>query len=200
MCKGTVGFIYQNKISLGYNDENSNPDYLGGDVLDLIIRINKEKGWKVFKEHSLNLKNIDTADENMLKKYEKYSSPGNSKIFSDIISTEWLIEMYEGKIQDYIIDNQFIKESLYCEYGYIINLDNMKLEYYLGDQEKPQKNNIFGDASIDGYYPCRLVCNFDILTISEDNYEKIIEKMKRLDETRVDDVEKINLNFNFCIE
>jgi hypothetical protein len=24
--------------------------------------------------------------------------------------------------------------------------------------------------------------------------------MKRLDETRVDDVEKINLNFNFCIE
>lgn len=200
MCKGTVGFIYQNKISLGYNDENSNPDYLGGDVLDLIIRINKEKGWKVFKEHSLNLKNIDTADENMLKKYEKYSSPGNSKIFSDIISTEWLIEMYEGKIQDYIIDNQFIKESLYCEYGYIINLDNMKLEYYLGDQEKPQKNNRFGNTNIDGYYPCRLVCNFDILTISEDNYEKIIEKMKRLDETRVDDVEKINLNFNFCIE
>jgi hypothetical protein len=107
--------------------------------------------------------------------------------------------MYEGKIQDYIIDNQFIKESLYCEYGYIINLDNMKLEYYLGDQEKPQKNNRFGNTIIDGYYPCRLVCNFDILSISEDNFENIIEKMKRIDETRIDETEKINLNFNFCI-
>lgn len=199
MCRGTVGFIYQDKISLGYNNQNSNPDYLGGDVLDLIIRINKEKGWNVFKEQSLNLKNVDITDENMFKKYEKYSSPGNSNIFSDIISTEWLIEMYEGKIQDYIIDNQFIKESLYCEYGYIINLDNMKLEYYIGDQEKPQKNNRFGNTNIDGYYPCRLVCNFDILTISEDNYENIIEKMKKIDETRIDDIEKINLNFNFCI-
>ena len=199
MCRGTIGFIYRDKFSLSYNNQNSDPDNLGGDVLDLIIRINKEKGWKVFKEHSLNLKNIDTADENMLKKYEKYSSPGNSKIFSDIISTEWLIEMYEGKIQDYIIDNQFIKESLYCEYGYIINLDNMKLEYYLGDQEKPQKNNRFGNTIIDGYYPCRLVCNFDILSISEDNFENIIEKMKRIDETRIDETEKINLNFNFCI-
>ena len=160
MCSGTVGFIYQNKISLGYNNQNSDPDCLGGDVLDLIIRINKEKGWNVFKEHSLNLKNVDITDENIIEKYEKYSSPGNSKIFSDIISTEWLIEMYEGKIQDYIIDNQFIKESLYCEYGYIINLDNMKMEYYLRDQEKPQKNNIFGNVIIDGYNPSRLVCNF----------------------------------------
>lgn len=200
MCKGVVGIIYQDKLSLGYNGENSDPDGLGEDVLDLIVRINNEKGWKTFKERSAKLKNVDINDKKMINKYKQYTSPNNSDLFSDIQSTEWLIEMYEGKIEDYIIDNQFIKESLYCEYGYIINLDNMTLEYYLGDQEEPQKSNRFGTISIDGYYPCRLSCIFNILDISDSNFKNIVDKMKKIDDTRIDDNSNIlKLNFNISL-
>ena len=38
-----------------------------------------------------------------------------------------------------INSNDFIKNSLFCEYGYIINLDNKSLEFWIGISKKNHK-------------------------------------------------------------
>lgn len=45
----------------------------------------------------------------------------------------------------YMIDNlSFIKDSLFCEYAYIVNLDTDQLEFYCGFQHKPDETNRYG--------------------------------------------------------
>ena len=64
----------------------------------------------------------------------------------------------------------FIKDSLFCEYGYIINMDTKKLEMYEGFQKKPdkRKSNRYGTENERGYYPCRMVKAFPLDKIPDD--------------------------------
>ena len=61
------------------------------------------------------------------------------------------------------IDNyiNFIKDSLFCEYAYIYDIDKKELEIYVGFQHEPQPGNRYGtqarEGNIRNYYPCRLV-------------------------------------------
>lgn len=177
MCRGIVGYIYQDKVSLSYNEDGSVPDGLGEDVLDLIVRINKDNGWEVFKENTLKIKDND-KDKNTI----------------DLSGSEWLNELYLGNLKYWTFDNEFIKESLYCEYGYIINLDTMNFEYYTGFQQIPQIGNKFGVIEKDGYYPCKLCLIINIKDIADViDLKNIVDKMIKIDETGQDDNSIINL-------
>ena len=47
------------------------------------------------------------------------------------------LNVYKNGLR-YMIDNHdFIKDSLFCEYAYIINLDTKRLEFYVGFQKTP---------------------------------------------------------------
>lgn len=58
----------------------------------------------------------------------------------------------------YMTDSSdFIQDSLFCEYAYIINLDSGMLEFWEGFQHEPQEGNRYGETpDDDSYYPCRL--------------------------------------------
>ena len=66
------------------------------------------------------------------------------------------------------VDNyiNFIKDSLFCEYVYIYDIDARCLEFYTGFQKVPQESNPYGcKPNKDGYYPCRMVgaiCKEDV--------------------------------------
>lgn len=195
--RGSAGFIYKDKESLSYNHFDSYPDGLGKEVLRFISKVNKEDGWNKFKENASYLKNITgkITDNDMIEKYKKYSDLSVSEksytdpycLFRKIQGSEWMNEVYKGYLQDYMLNNKFIKDSLFCEYAYIINLDNMKLEFYDGYQKKPQLGNRFGVEYDDEYYPCRLVSIFDLESINDDTVDNIIEKMNNICDTGIDD-------------
>lgn len=196
--RGSVGFIYQEKENLAYNHFDSYPEGLGADVLEIIVKINKEEGWEKFKKNAIKLKNVegDITDQKLIKKYEKYSNLGVSKkelsdpycLFREIQGSDWLNEVYTGELEDYTLDNKFIKESLFCEYAYVINLDTMKLEFYNGFQKVPQVGNRFGNELVEGYYPCRLVGVFTLSDIIDsDAALNLVERMQKILETEVDD-------------
>lgn len=175
MCRGLVGYIYQDKVSLSYNEDGSEPDELGEDVLDLIVRINKENGWEIFKTNSLKIKDKNDS-------------------ITDLFGSEWLNELYSGNLEYWSFDNEFIKESLYCEYVYIINLDTMNFEFYIGFQQKPQIGNRFGTIEKDGYYPCKLSLIINIKDIVDTiDLKNLVDKMIKIDETGQDDNSVINL-------
>lgn len=66
----------------------------------------------------------------------------------------------------------FIKDSLFCEYAYIINLDSGMLEFFEGFQHEPQEGNRYGEEPMDNvnypsdYYPCRLALEIPLDDIS----------------------------------
>lgn len=196
--RGSVGVIYQEKAKLGYNHWDSYPDSLGVDILSVISNINKQNGWNIFKENISKLKDIvkkKITDNKIIERYKKYAdlSVDNGKLsnpyclFRKLQGVEWIDEVYEGNIEHYTFSNDFIKDSLFCEYAYIINLDTMKLEFYDGYQKIPQKGNFFGSKpNEDGYYPCRLVAVFNLLNIIDNMYE-IVDKMNYINELGKDD-------------
>lgn len=196
--RGSVGVIYQEKEKLGYNHFDSYPDVLGADTLEFIAKVNKEDGWDKFKENVSKLKNIEEkviTDEKLMKKYEKYANLSVSEqklsdpycLFRKIQGVDWIGEVYSGDLEHYPLNNRFIKDSLFCEYAYIINLDTMKLEFYEGYQKTSQKGNRFGDVVYDDvYYPCRLVGLFNLLEINNNNTE-LLDKMNYIVESGSDD-------------
>jgi hypothetical protein len=198
--RGSVGVIYQEKEKLGYNQFDSYPDGLGKDILNIVTKINRENEWSILKDRISKLKNVgerEIMDTRIMEKYKKYSDLSVSEqklsdpycLFRKIQGVDWIEKVYSGDLEDYPLNNEFIKDSLFCEYAYLINLDTMKLEFYSGFQESPQKDNRFGQTiNEDGYYPCRLVGLFDISDIIDsDDIDKIVYKMNSIVESEKDD-------------
>ena len=166
--RGVVGFRHKRKDLLTYNHSDSYPSDLGlrvvHDLHDLL-----QKGLKplIRQVEALTIVTEETPrpDEKERRRLQKYAN-GN-------VSTQdeyWYQTLREtqGDIKEilksrYLLDgNNFILDSLFCEWGYIINLDEETLEVYKGDQKK---RNRFGRYKkllpTDGYYPCAPVQGFD---------------------------------------
>ena len=78
-----------------------------------------------------------------------------------------------------------IKNSLFCEYAYVADLDQQWLFFYIGLQTKPQKGNPYGTEPIRSgysdkeYYPCRQARGFTFEYIRNAGVETVIETMQR---------------------
>lgn len=162
--RGIYGFKHNNKDILLYNHFDSYPGGLGVAILSFIEKINIANDWNKIKE---NLSKININSDGFINE-------GSSE---DILN-----KIYENKIQDIHISNNFILDSIFCEYAYIINLDNMILEYYIGFQKIPQENNRFGEKPNDrGWYPCRLSAIYDINFLNSKQQEhEIFENMEMI--------------------
>jgi hypothetical protein len=81
----------------------------------------------------------------------------------------------------YMIDSQdFIRDSLFCEYGYIVNLDSEALEFWLGFQREADETNRYGTECDSGYYPCKFVLNIPLNSIDTDSIAEWVKRMNEL--------------------
>lgn len=71
--------------------------------------------------------------------------------------------------------SNLLLESNKVEYGYIMNVDTMKLEIWKGHQLIPQKTNRYGAKKLNGFYPCRMICQYSWNKITDGlkDYESI---------------------------
>ena len=173
--RGVVGFRHKRKDLLTYNHSDSYPSGLGlqvvRDLHDLL-----QKGLKplIRQVEALTIVTEETPrpDEKERRRLQKYAN-GN-------VSTQdeyWYQTLREtqGDIKEilksrYLLDgNNFILDSLYCEWGYIVNLDDETLEIYKGGQTKPPRHGRYAKCPPSGrYYPCALVQVFDWFEILND--------------------------------
>ena len=78
----------------------------------------------------------------------------------------------------------FIQHSLFCEYGYVVDLDRQTLELYVGGQTSPQEDNRFGTESARNefadktYYPCRMKAAFSFDYVRDMDAECVILQME----------------------
>ena len=137
----------------------------------------------------------DGACKEMVIRYDAYPQGAGMDVV-DLIKTKDLIVLYEsmridrecgesaadfsyecckagGREEGYLPvrsgPEYFIQNSLFCEYGYVVDLDRQALQLYVGGQTSPQEDNRFGTESArnefadKAYYPCRMKGVFHLI-------------------------------------
>lgn len=92
------------------------------------------------------------------------------------------------------MDNPFIQDSIMCEHAYAIDLDEKKLEYYIGWQKTPQESNRYGtepqkSSSGEPFYPCRLAAVFSFAFIRATETAAIVKLMEKYKRDAPGDIE-----------
>ncbi len=144
--RGLTGFIADGKWYAMYNHGDSYPEWLGMRVLEFCKQV---EDWNALKENvkELTLVNDDqkpTIEEAEL--YKCYHENPNETVLGhkkqEITDWYWLLhslqgegilyEINKGNLKHLIDDHDFIEDSLFCEWAYIIDLDEMELKVYKG--------------------------------------------------------------------
>ena len=184
--RGSYGFRKNGVDKLTYNHYDSYPSGLGSDVVKFCMNHDVKEMKDIFDNIFL-VNESDTPTENQINQcIENGFSDFN---VSTGKKTDWycLLRNCQGNLEclanvepnsyAYMINNNdFIKDSLWCEYAYIINLDDEVLEFYEGFQEKPQEGNRYGTEEKRGYYPCKLSLTIPLSEI--DDKDKIVKMME----------------------
>ena len=165
--RGVYGFYKNGKNKIGFNFGNSDPCGLGKSMIEFCMNISLTRMNEIFDRIRM-IEDDETSkptatdvekdkiftDEHLLK-----AGHGINEWYTLTRKLQGNLMMYdEYEEADIMIDRaDFIKNSLSCEYGYIINLDNNTLELYKGRQHEPQEGNRYGqEVYNDEYYPCAL--------------------------------------------
>ena len=89
------------------------------------------------------------------------------------------------------MDHLFIQDSLFCEYGYVLDLDEGNLLFYNGTRNTRQEGNRYGsEPNENGYYPCHLKAVIPFASIKQSETSEIVEWMVEVD---IEDSEEIKI-------
>jgi len=157
-----------------YGQWDGYPDGQGVDVLGFLRRTNKkhfikalkktrfitddelEQCWqKAGKSAGENFVSISTYDK-FKKLFPQLSRDTGANVLSIIYASKGTVDLYNS------ID--FVDDSLFCEWAYVVDLDKNVLEVYEGYNQDPlPKDARFYNGKRGGeYYPVRLIASFDL--------------------------------------
>ncbi len=192
--RGITGVKSEGKYFISYNHSDSYPSSLGCEMIEFVKdNINNIDAFKEKFKNVISVKNSEAVPLEFQKKYGKYADTGVSSgqlsewyvLLRNLQGIDWLEEILNGNLCHYIDSYDFVKDSLFCEWGYIIDLNNNVLNIYCGLQEEPFEENEFGIENNRGYYPIKLIkqINFnDIKNLSTDDCHILILNVEKIEE------------------
>jgi hypothetical protein len=167
---------------------DSYPEGLGKDIVADYHAAIEEFGLDGLKQRAASLEVLDQDQKPTAEQKKRLSAFSNTGVSEQTADDPYcLVRNLQGKLLDtirtgVILDAMdFVKQSLFCEWGYIVNLDEMKLEIYKGIQQKPHGKGRYADAppsrSATGtdFYACALINEFQLDSIPE-NWVEIVQK------------------------
>ena len=119
---------------------------------------------------------FDDVDEDDIKKINNIIPDARGNSWGDaLIKTRDDISLFADGLKYMANYNNLTQDSYAVEYGYIINVDTMKLEIWKGKQTIPQRGNRYGVKKNNGFYPCRMICQYSWNKIDDGlkNYKDI---------------------------
>lgn len=149
---GAIGVIVDGKLKVSYNHSDSYPDYLGEQIVDFCNHISKENGWVKFKDLCKNVKLVKETSqptEEDIQKYSRYFNGNLSRetpkdwycLLREVQGVQYLKEIYDENLDVILDGKRFLKDSLFCEYAYILNLDTQEILFFDGGNTYFQKDN-----------------------------------------------------------
>jgi hypothetical protein len=138
--RGAIGFFIDGKTVAAYNHYDSYPDYLGRKVI-------KALRGRDMEQVKASAKAVETINENVpptQEQIDRCKAAGTVDLsVSNRSENDWycllrgaqgdIAGLLDGKVP-YMSGNgaEFLSDSLFCEYAYIINFDEGLLEFYKG--------------------------------------------------------------------
>lgn len=136
--RGAIGFNFDQKEIIFYNHFDSYPEELGVRMVNYVRSVND---WDEIREQVIAFEGVTHDDTPTEAQKERARELGTIDLrVSEQSENDFycLTRNAQGdlglqlKLGFGTLDNSFPLDSLFCEYAYIINLDNMKLEFYEG--------------------------------------------------------------------
>ena len=175
--RGAYGFIKNGKMKITYNHYDSYLSELGFSIMRFIAATSNMELNEIF-DNIIMVNGDSIPTQEQIEECKKYLNldVGNQNI------DDWycLLRNAQGNLNEYknglryMIDNkEFMGDSLFCEYAYILNLDNNYLEIYKGFNKDIETDNDYTRfRQNDGRYV--EVENFD--TVSFDSIRELLKK------------------------
>lgn len=192
--RGVYGFRKNGIDKITYNHFDSYPSWLGTEIVGFCKRCGVEKLNEICDR-------IELVSERSVPKPEQIEACKKAGWYNGSVSSEnekdWYCLLrnlqgnfgeYERLLTDldcgYMTDSaSFISDSLFCEYGYVIDLDKEVLEFLVGFQKVPQAGNRYGEQPDEnGYYPCRLALTIPLKELETAEVEEIVKRMEQASE------------------
>lgn len=185
--RGCYGFRKNGIDKLTYNHFDSYPDYLG----KIMVKFCKETSLDEMNAIYDRLILVNEDNKPTLKQIEECKKYYDGSVSCNTPEDWYCLlrnaqgepNVYKNGLR-YMIDNcNFIKDSLWCEFAYIINLDTKKLEFWTGFQKEPDTKNRYGTNEHMGYYPCKMVASYSLLPRYMENrdVDKTVADMNKHD-------------------
>lgn len=176
--RGAYGFRINGVDKLTYNHGDSYPSYLGSVMLQFIQNHSIDE-LREIAERITPVISSEHATAEQVAELSKYAdlrvSSGNP--------AEWYVllraaqgdpEAWANGLNYYTDDSNFVYSSLFCEWAYIINLDEGVLEVYKGFNKDPYAPGRYAshlDVD-DGYYGIALIDRLELKFIRKyEDYE-----------------------------
>jgi hypothetical protein len=187
--RGIYGLRKGGVDKLTYNHYDSYPEGLGADIVRFCENHTLEQLHEIFDKIILVDEETKPTAEQIeeIKKYNRnLSGHTDDEWYNLLRNTQGDLSVYDSECRYMIDSREFIKDSLFCEYGYIINLDEEILEYWEGFQSRPQCYNRYGETANGEYYPCKLRETFSLNNLPS-NVVEIMQKLANDEETEEQD-------------
>lgn len=197
--RGIIGFRIDGADKITYNHSDSYPSWMGEHLVAFVSgRFAGDGGLDQLKADVRALRMVDGESAPTAADVERYSAvgartlgdtnygkkygPGGCQINTGKFDN-WYNLLYNthgdlaailavGVMED---GHNFVRDSLFCEWGWIINLDDGVLEVYRGFQKrKHRKGRYAGPAQkraykgAETYYPIALVATFPLDALPDD--------------------------------
>ena len=131
--RGLIGHKMGGVLHAVYNALDSYPSCLGREVAAFISDINAGNKWEDLKNALAKVVYVSPDDVRRLIRLNKKKY---GELFESRDGMEYYCNIIDCTLEYYPDDSQFLNDSLFCEWAYILNLDENKLEIYKGFQRK----------------------------------------------------------------
>jgi len=175
--RGAYGFRKNGEDKVTYNHYDSYPSELGKNIIKFIEETSVKEMNKLFDKIVLVTEN-DKPTKEQIKECEKYhnatvSTGKKEEWYSLLRNSQGDLSVYKKGLKYMIDSRQFLFNSLWCEWAYIINLDEEVLEIYKGLQTMPHESRYCG-VKLSGYYGVALVGKYPLNNLPEMKEDNLI--------------------------
>lgn len=189
--RGALGVFIDGKTKATYNGFDSYPSGLGADTVAAVRSIMSDPdrgiGWLKRRARHMEMwpDEQTPATPEVIERLKKYA---DTRVATGTLTDVYVLtRRMQGDIEAYLdagfmVDGgeAFMADSLFCEFAYIINVDDGVLEFYRGFQRKPHEKGRYANALFEKehrgdqqYYPVALVGSFPLDNIPDDWDEQL---------------------------
>lgn len=192
--RGAYGFRINGQDKVSYHHFDSYPTGLGIEIMNFISKTSIEE-MKEIAEKIILVEQGSVPTEKQIKVCEPYTNLD----VSNRSKADWycLLREAQGNLDvhkniPYMIDSkEFLADSLFCEWAYIVNLDNGMLEIYIGFNHNKDAKGRYASLSDGSPYREGRTPYYGVVLINEITLESLYKATESKIKRKCEAIEKL---------